>query len=1082
MRTLAERAREVKASRERYRSLFEGVPIGLYESTPAGQILDANPACIQILGLSDRESLLSADATELYVDHGQRVLWQEALERQGSVDRFEARLARPNGEIIWVRESAQLVRDEAGRTVSYRGSIEDITESKLAQIRLNTLAAVIDQSSETVVLTDLNGEIVYANPAFERASGYPIVEAVGQNPRILQSGLQDQAFYENLWNTIASGRLWAGVFVNKRKDGSFYREEAIVFPIQDDRGQAINYAAVKRDVTERALAAERLEQRNLELAALNALAQALSSSLELDDMLDEALSRIVHTLGFSGGIIGLVESRSGELVLASYAGLPLELVEWLQREGLDGSLCDVVRGSGEPLRLENLGEGAPVDVSALLNLGIRSYVGTPIVYQDRAVGTLSLFDTGPHPVSDAEQMLLIAIGQQIGVAAENARLYRETQRRVRELELLHDVSLAAALGEHLDETQQAATDALAAAIPLSRVALMLVDEQRRTLGIQASSGYPEESMEGLCVPLGKGIVGWVAQHGQPALVGDVRQDPRYLEVAADVRSELCVPLTVGPRVIGVLNLESPGVHAFTDDDQRLLGVLANNLAVLIERVRLFEQVEAARLELRLRADALVEANARLQQLGRVKDEFLASMSHELRTPLNAILGFAQLMRRSSSLPEEHRESVEIISSSGEHLLDLINDVLDMAKIESGRITFDSGRFDLDRLLDGIQAMVSARAENKGILLAFERASDVPQFVSTDERKLRQVLLNLLGNAVKFTKEGAVTLRVRCHPSKETSFHAPGRTLHFEVQDTGAGIAAEEMAGLFEAFTQTASGKRSQEGTGLGLPISRRFVQTMGGELTVRSQVGQGSTFSFDLPVALAEADDAAPEQVVRQVSSLAPGEPECRILIVDDRAENRLLVRRLLGAAGFEVQEAADGREAVAIHQDWQPHLILMDMRMPVMDGVQATRQIRDSEQGQHTIIVALTASVLEEERDVILAAGCDDYVRKPFREGDLFGCLARHLDVRYTYADVEEPATGRAGSSGGHDSLTPEALAGLPEEWIAALRDAASRARSDLIADLLGRIDQEHPEVAGALAQLVDEFRFAEILSLTAN
>ena len=955
-RALERQARELGESRERYRSLLNDVPIGLYETTPSGQVLDANPACVELLGFADRETLLRTNTPDLYVDAGRREQWRDAMEREGSVRDSESRLRRPDGKTIWVRESARAIRGPT-EVLSYRGSIEDITESKLVQTEL--------------------------------------------------------------------------------------------------------------------------EQRNLELATLNALAQALSSSLKLGDMLDEALSRVVHILGYAGGLISQADQRTGDLAIASYAGLPLSFVGQLEVKGLGGTLCDRVYQTGKQLVIDDLAQDADEGTSRLVSMGFRSYAGTPIVRQGRAVGTLCLFDTTPHHVSETEPMLLTAIGQQIGVAAENARLFGETQQRVRELQLVHDVSLAAALGPHLEETQQAATEALAGALPGTRVALLLLDSEGRTLSVQASTGYTADVVRDLNMGVGEGIAGWVARHGQPVLVPDVRLDLRYVEIAGDTRSKLCVPLTLGSQVIGVLNVEHPQANAFTTDDQRLLGVLANSLAVLIERARLFEQVQAARAELQARADELARANARLEELAQVKSEFLAHMSHELRTPLTAILGFAQLMLRSPSLAADHRKSLAIIHSSGEHLLDLINDVLDMAKIESGRITFDPTDLDLDLVLHNILSMMNARAEEKGLALDFYRAPDVPRYVRTDERKLRQVLLNLLGNAIKFTAKGGVALRVSYAAERETPTSTAGPMLRFEVQDTGVGIAPGEMDSLFQAFSQTASGKQSQEGTGLGLPISRRFVQVMGGDLTASSQFGRGSTFAFEVPIGLAETGDVTVGHRTRQVIGLEPGQPTYRVLVADDRAENRMLVRQLLETVGFEAKEAANGEEAVALCESWHPHLILMDMRMPVMDGYEATQRIRASAEGQATIIVALTASALEEERSAILAVGCDDYIRKPFRDADLFARLAHHLGARYTYADEGESAE-KEGGRAAQEPLTSQTLAALPAEWIVELHDAAGRGRADLILNLVARMEHEYPLIAGGLAQLVDEFRFDRIMRLT--
>ncbi|HUT20555.1 MAG TPA: PAS domain S-box protein [Anaerolineae bacterium] len=1077
MRRLEEQARELAESRQRYWDLFTGIPVGLFEMTPDGRFSDVNPTCVELLGYRSREDLIAADPTDLWVDADRCREWRKQLANAGFVYHFESRFQRPDGSVIWARQTARAVRDEQGQVAGYRGSIEDVTAVKQAQQELDVLASVIEQSTEAVLLTDLDGHITYVNPAFERTSGYSAAEVRGENPSILKSGRHGDAFYRYLWHTITLGGVWSGMLVNKRKDGSLYQEEATIFPIRDAQGTTLHYAAVKRDVTERVHTLERLEQRTLELATLNALAEALSSSLQVEDLLDEALSRIVFALGFDGGLISLVDEPTGVLRITGYVGLPVPVVRRLEGHGLEGMPCELVYREQHPLYVEDLDLNAPVDVLGMKELGLRAYAGAPIVHQGRCLGTLSLFDREPHAVSETEGHLLVAVGQQIGVAVENARLFESTQQRVQELSLLHDVALAAVSEVNVQETLHRAAEALSAAMGGAFVALALLDESGQELHIRASAGQPLDHAEHLVLQVGEGITGWVAQSAEPALVPDVRVDPRYVDGWSDTRSELCVPLAAEGRVIGVLNVESPRANGFTLDDQRLLSILASNLVSLIERARLFEEVSAARLELEARAGELSEANRRLQELDRMKSEFLANMSHELRTPLNAILGFAQLLDRSRTLSSEHRKSLQVISDSGEHLLSMINDILDMSRIEAGRVTLSPTDFDLYQMLDSIEAMMRVRAEVKGLQLIVVRGADVPGYVRSDERKLRQILINLLSNAIKFTQEGDIVLRVENAGASDGSAEGV-HTLHLEVADSGVGIAPDEIDALFEPFTQTRSGRQAQQGTGLGLPISLKFVQMMGGDLTVRSEVGKGSTFMFDVQLETADRAAVAAGQPARRVVGLAPGQPRYRVLIVDDRAENRLLVCHLLGEVGFDVEEAANGQEAVTRHEAWQPHLIFMDMRMPVMDGYEATQQIKGTAQGQATVIVALTASAFDEDRTLTLSAGCDDYVRKPFREADLFAVLAKYLGVRYVYdsdGDIPEQKVDRAPEK----AQLSAAIALLPSDWVADLCDAASRARADLILELASRVEHEHAAVAQALVHLAGDFRFDSILSL---
>ncbi len=477
-----------------------------------------------------------------------------------------------------------------------------------------------------------------------------------------------------------------------------------------------------------------------------------------------------------------------------------------------------------------------------------------------------------------------------------------------------------------------------------------------------------------------------------------------------------------------------------------------------------------------------QAKEAAEAANKAKSTFLANMSHELRSPLNAVIGFAQVMIRSKTLSQENQEDVGIILRSGEHLLALINQVLDLSKIEAGRTTVYEKSFDLYRLLGDLEDMFALKAEEKGLQLIFDRDAEVPHYICTDEVKLRQVLINLLNNAIKFTSEGGVSLQVKggkWKVSKNSADELPGRYwLHFEVQDTGAGIAAEEIHQLFEAFVQTKTGKDSQEGTGLGLAISRQFVQLMGGEITVSSQVGKGALFEFDIQVHLVEAADIENKKTQRRVVALEPNQPSYRLLIVDDKPLNRQLLVKLLSPLGFELREANNGKEAVDICEEWEPHLIWMDMRMPVMDGYEATKQIKTTTGGQATAIVALTASVLEEERAVILSAGCDDFMRKPFREEDIFAAMGKHLGVRYIYADPTAESVAGVGDSS-QEVLTPEDLASLSPDWIAQFKQNILSVDMDAIASSIAQMGSVNPSLADRLEDCINNFEYDKILNI---
>ena len=458
---------------------------------------------------------------------------------------------------------------------------------------------------------------------------------------------------------------------------------------------------------------------------------------------------------------------------------------------------------------------------------------------------------------------------------------------------------------------------------------------------------------------------------------------------------------------------------------------------------------------------LSKAKEAAEAANRAKSEFLASMSHELRTPLNSMLGYAQLLRREADLSERQCKALNVIRQSGEHLLGLIDEILDMAKIEAGTLDLVADNFDLPAMLESIAAIMRSRSQAKG--LAFTRAqwSELPPVVCADERRLRQVLMNLLDNAIKYTQRGGVVLKTGMHEGR----------MCFVVEDTGVGIEPEHLSEIFDVFHQVRDPLTVVEGTGLGLAISKRLVQLMGGDLQVASTPHEGSRFWFELDLPPVTMPLAVTEQ---RLLTAVEGERRT-VLVVDDEEDGRSLLRDVLEPLGFRVHEAADGEAAVSEAVRLRPHAILMDMRMPRVDGLAATRRIRAMSELAGTVIFAISASAFEHNRARCLEAGADAFIPKPFRQERLLELLCVHLSLNPVYASggagacletARAACNAAAGAPPGTD--IPDApLVAPPADELRRFVELAARGDITQLLAEAARIEQSDRVYAPFAAQL---------------
>ncbi len=1147
----------LQMSEARFRAIFDQVAAGINQIDPSGRFVEVNPYYCQLLGYS-RAELLALSFTDV-VHPDDLARHQAQIDRivSGEIDYldYEKRDRHKNGDWIWIKISISTLRDEAGQAVGNLAVVVDIRDRKRYETALQDAQALLQTVLDTVPLAifwkNRQSAILGCNQQFAQASGLATpAEAIGKNNFELgYTAAEAQKFTDDDHQVMASGIARIGFQETITPTGSGQRWiETNKLPLHDWTGEVVGVVATFQDITDRKRAEQIIHQQAARETLLREITQRIRQSLDLPTIFNTACQEIRACL--HADRVGIFKFHTdsgydnGEFVAeAGVDGLPSVLAIHVHDHCFGVNYASLY-ARGHYFVINDIHNAGMADchIDILTQFQVRASLVLPLLCGNNLWGLLCIHQcSGPRQWLQSDIDLGHQLANQLAIALQQALLYQQLQSELRvrqraEAQIAQQLYQQTALGVILRQIRESldieeilgiVTRQVQAIFQSDRVIVLRVFGDGRSQIVEevVKEPFPVlKAMQWEDEVWSEDILNLYWQ-GQPRLVPDVMDDiwtdclMDYSQ-AGQIQSKVVAPILQEARTASGDRWVAPGQHhkvwgvlvmhacqtqrVWQDTEAQLLQQIANQLAIAIQQVTIFDQLQqelgdrqCAQQQLSDRNQELAIANQDLSRATRLKDEFLANMSHELRTPLNVILGFAQILNADPSLQAQQREYIRIMQRSGDHLLHLINDILDLSKIEANRITLEPESIDFLSLLYDLRDMFQERAEDKDLAFTLTLAPALPQYIVADPNKLRQVLINLLGNAVKFTQVGGITLRVDLltgpTPDPETAPESDPETapepevtppqahLAFTVEDTGTGIAPDELTAIFDAFIQAKAGKVSLEGTGLGLAISRSLVHLMAGDLTVESTPGEGSRFRFTLPLRLAEAADVAATDNLDSVIGLAPGQPTYRILVVDDQPENRHFLVAALSHLGLAVQEASNGADAIARWQQWQPHLIWMDLRMPEIDGYEATRRIRAAAQERGDdygpVIIALTAQASREQRDQALAAGCEDFISKPVQLNLLLTKMADHLGLSYRYADQGAQALPPKSPS---SRLKASALQVMPPAWISALHRASVLCDSSEAAQLIQHIPPEHAALIDGLNQLLRDYKFEVLMQLT--